>query len=132
MSFDWSKYTVLVVEDDKDMRMILLDVLTRKNIKTLSADNGSEALKILEEQNVDFVLSDIQMPVLNGVELLKRVRAKNPFIPIVLLATGESQITSDEAKALGAADLISKPFKIKELLLKMQSLIEAQFSQTCL
>lgn len=129
MSFDWSKYTILVVEDDQDMRLILHDVLSKKKVSTLLAGNGEEALKVLESHRIDFILSDVQMPIVDGVELLKRVRAKNPRIPIVLLATGQSQLTADQAKALGAGDLISKPFKSKDLLLKIQSLIEAETDQ---
>lgn len=130
MSFDWSNYNILIVEDDQDMRQILYDVLKKKKANTYAAENGEEALKILEIYAVDFILSDVQMPVLDGVGLLKRVRAKNPDIPIFLLATGESQITADQAKALGAAGLINKPFKSKELFQQIQNLLESQMAKS--
>jgi two-component system chemotaxis response regulator CheY len=86
------------------------------------AGNGNEALKILEEQWVDVVLSDINMPEMSGIEFLQEAKKDNVLrdIPVIFLSTESSQARMDEAKALGAAGYVKKPFQpaqIKEMLL---------------
>jgi DNA-binding NtrC family response regulator len=113
---DWSKYKVLVVEDEEDLRNILcMFFKRRKAAKVMSACNGEEALKIVEGESVDLVLSDVRMPGTDGVWLLDKLRQRNPEIPVVFLATGFADLSESEAKARGALGLIPKPFSVTVL-----------------
>src|SRR5688572_3758155 len=96
----------------------------RKGFKTLAAGNGVEALALLESNAVDLVISDIQMPGGNGVELLKQVRVRNAAIPVLLFITGFSDLTLEEAYALGADATLCKPFSRKELMDRVMRAIE--------
>ena len=124
MSFNWSDYVIMIVEDDKDMQQTLCELLRKKGAKIYSADNGQAALEVLEKHQIDFVISDVQMPIMDGVELLKKIKERNPEIPIVLLATGQALITAEIAESKGAAGLIQKPFTSKALLERVQNLLQ--------
>lgn len=116
MSLDWGNYTILVAEDDPDLLDVMCEVLRGAGAKVLAAKNGKIAFEILQSQHVHFVLSDVQMPILNGLDLLKKIRVLNPKVPIVLLATGQAQVEEDEAIAMGAAGILRKPFSFQTLL----------------
>jgi CheY-like chemotaxis protein len=127
---NWSRFSVLIVEDDDKMRETLCDAITRLGVQIFSAENGEKAFHLIESHKIHFVLSDVQMPVMTGVELLRKVKEKNPTIPIFLLATGQAQLTEKEALAFGAIGLLHKPFhlralieKIKEALLNVEKLM---------
>jgi DNA-binding response OmpR family regulator len=125
MKDQWKDRCILVVEDDPYMLEALGDYLQRSGATVLRALNGSIAFQLIESKRIDLVLSDVQMPVMDGIELLKRVRVKNPKVPIVLLATGQSQLTEESALALGAAGLIHKPFNLKVLGDKISELLKS-------
>jgi two-component system, OmpR family, response regulator len=114
---------ILAVEDDAMFREVLCEVFKLHGANVHSARNGQEALTILENNAIDLVISDIQMPIMDGKELLKKIRAKNSKVPIVLLATGQSLLTEKEALSLGAAGLITKPIGTRDLLDKVSSVI---------
>jgi CheY-like chemotaxis protein len=107
---------ILVVEDDVDLREALVSWLEEEGPTVFQAGNGREALALLTTNSVDFVISDIKMPQMNGMELLEAIRGQDPKIPVVLLTTGESAVTDDMAKAAGAVGLLPKPFAIEELI----------------
>lgn len=117
---------ILVVEDDETMRELLADCLSSLEAKVLTAANGVEALAIIEANDIQLVVSDVQMPRMGGMELLARIRAQGAdgetgkTTPIVILVTGQSQINEDSAKAAGAFALIHKPFRMQELLASVQ------------
>ncbi len=122
---DLSAFKIMVVEDDVTYNEALCEMFRLENAEVFSALNGKEALAILSLTSVDFVVSDVQMPVMDGPALLKDLRAKHPDIPIVLLATGHAQLTEKDALSMGANGLIHKPFSfdllvstVKDLLLK--------------
>lgn len=125
MSFDWSKICILIVEDDGEMREILGDVFEDHGARVLRASNGVEAFALVEKERIDLVMSDIQMPVMDGIELLRKIRKKDPKIPIVLLATGQSQLSEQGARSLGAAGLILKPFNLRSLADQVETLFRA-------
>lgn len=126
MNTSLAKYTILVVEDDPAMLQVLVGLFKKEGANTLSAANGKLALEVLAENQVDLVISDVQMPVMDGVELLKRIRAINPDIPLVLLATGESQVDEATAISLGASGLMHKPFIYKDLKKRILDLVTAK------
>lgn len=120
----WVGINILVVEDDKALLDVLCDYFKISGATIFKASDGQQALQIVETERIDFVLSDVQMPVMDGIELLKKIRIKNPDIPIVLLATGQSQLTEESALGLGASGLIQKPFKLNEITERISQLLE--------
>lgn len=113
----WTDFNILVVEDDLGMLEVLGDILEGNGALVFRATQGVEALQwINSEQRIDLVLSDVQMPTMGGIDLVKNIRLKNLKIPIVLLVTGQSELTEESALSIGAAGLIHKPYNIKALI----------------
>ncbi|MDT7688707.1 MAG: hypothetical protein QOE46_1466 [Acidobacteriota bacterium] len=106
---------ILVAEDEANLRLVLQKELQRMGHDVRVAPDGEAALRILEESNVDVLLSDISMPNLDGMELLRRVHQR-PNPPEVIMLTGHATVESAiEAMKLGAYDYLSKPYRIAEL-----------------
>lgn len=100
---------VLVVDDDGDLREILVSNLDLEGFTVFEAEGGRAALTFLKEHKIDFVLSDIRMPAGDGIELLKEIRKIDPNIPVVCLITGFSDSTKEDVLKLGGIDLLGKP-----------------------
>lgn len=111
----WLNLKILVVEDDQFLREAITESLDRLGAKVITAGDGKEAFALLSENTVDLVISDVQMPVMNGLDLLRNIRKDNPRVPVVLLATGEAQVNEEQAIKEGAAGLLYKPFSLKAL-----------------
>ena len=106
---------ILVAEDEVNLRLVLQKELQRIGHDVRVAPDGEAALKLLEESNVDVLLSDISMPIMDGMELLRRVHQR-PNPPEVIMLTGHATVeTAIEAMKLGAYDYLSKPYRIAEL-----------------
>jgi CheY-like chemotaxis protein len=114
---------IWIVEDDASLLKVLKLALGRKCAFVLDALNGQQALEILSSQTVDLVLSDIQMPIVDGLELLATIRKINPNIPVVLFITGQAQVNEEQSILLGAAGLLAKPVRLKELVERIESLL---------
>jgi len=110
---------ILVVEDDPAMSEVLCEYLQGEGATTLSAPNGQVALELMEVEKFDLVLTDLQMPIIGGMELLRRIRERDTESPIVLLVTGQADITEEIAIASGAVGLIHKPFDLMFLFEKI-------------
>ncbi len=108
--------TILVVEDDLDIHNLLKDVLEEAGYKVLNAYSGTEALMIIEKEEVDLILLDLMLPGLNGEEIIKRI--KN--IPIIVLSAKISQEDKVNTLLEGANDYITKPFNKEELLARIK------------
>lgn len=117
-------YTILVVDDNKDIRKYIHDIL-KDSYKLVEGNNGKVGLKVLEEQSIDLVISDVMMPVMNGYDFCKAMR-DNPIyshIPIILLTAKATAQMKAEGLELGANDYMYKPFYAKELLARVKNLI---------
>jgi CheY-like chemotaxis protein len=112
---------ILVVDDEPDIREILTAILDRNGYSVLTASNGLEALDILKINNIDLVISDIQMPGGNGIDLLDNIRKIHHETPIVLFITGFADITLEDAYDKGAEAVFAKPFDHKRLLAVIES-----------
>lgn len=124
MSVDLKKFKLLIVEDDEMMRENLCEFFQGEGANVFSANNGEEALQIALVERVDLILSDIKMPVMNGVELLKAIYANEKIIPIVWLMTGQSDLTEEKAIEMGAEGIINKPFKLQLVKEKISKSLE--------
>ena len=108
--------TVLVVDDEKNLRLVVQKELQRQGHDVEIATNGEEAWNHIEERNFDVLLSDIDMPVMDGMTLLRRVRENLQNPPEVIMLTGQATVeTAIEAMKLGAYDYLTKPYRITEL-----------------
>jgi len=109
------KPVVLVVDDETDLRDSIAFDFKRKGYETLCASGGHEALEIIKKQKVDLIITDVNMPEGNGVELLRKAKEIDPEIPVVIFITGFADLTSAEAYDFGAVAVMSKPFDRKKL-----------------
>jgi len=118
---------VLIVDDSLSVRKYLSTFLTARNLKVYSAGNGNEALKILEETEVDLIITDLEMPVMHGYELVSRLKGSDTLkaIPIIVLTSRSTGKHREKALELGADDYLVKPFDERSLVasLKKYSLI---------
>lgn len=107
---------LLVVDDEKNLRLVVQKELTRQGHDVGTASDGEEAWELLEAQDYDVVLCDINMPRLDGIGLLRRMCEKVPVRPEVIMLTGQATVeTAIEAMKLGAYDYLTKPYRIAEL-----------------
>jgi len=111
-----SESSVLVVEDDQNLREALCNTLMSGGRKVIAAENGEEALQFLQSESVDMILSDIQMDVMDGHTLLKRVKKIRPDLPIVMITAHGAVEGAVEAMKSGASDYLQKPFDAEVLM----------------
>ncbi|HPQ40365.1 MAG TPA: response regulator, partial [bacterium] len=107
--------TVLIVDDEANMRRILEATLGREGYRAVTAENGTEALAILKQQPVHIVLTDLKMPGIDGMTLLRECTAEYPDIPLIMLTAHGTVETAVEAMKIGAFDYVTKPFDIGEI-----------------
>jgi two-component system, NtrC family, response regulator PilR len=119
-----SKPRILVVDDEPSMREMLRIVLRRDGYDVLIAENGQAALERLRSEPVDLLLSDIRMPDLSGVEVLRAAKEMNRDIVAFMMTAYASTETAVEAMRLGAVDYFTKPFSMDELRLKVRQHLE--------
>src|SRR5687767_202176 len=120
-----AKPRILVVDDEPSMRDMLRIVLRRDGYDVVVAENGREALGVLERERVDLLLSDIRMADLSGVDVLRAARQMNRDIIAFMMTAYASTETAVEAMRLGAVDYFTKPFSMDELRLKVRQQFEA-------
>ncbi|MFD2519997.1 ATP-binding protein [Emticicia soli] len=120
--YDASLPTILIVDDNTDMRQHIESIIST-NYNTITAANGVEALRIITDQQPALVLSDIMMPVMDGIELLKVVKsdAAIAHIPIILITARAGEESRIEGYETGADDYMTKPFSANELLSRVKS-----------
>ena len=107
---------ILVVDDEKNLRLVVQKEMTRQGHETHEAPDGEAAWEMIEEQDYDVVLCDINMPRLDGISLLRRTRERTQNPPEVIMLTGQATVESAiEAMKLGAYDYLTKPYRIAEL-----------------
>lgn len=116
--------TILLVEDEENLALGLEYNLTAEGYKVKWAKDGREALKFFEENQFDLIILDIMLPYFNGFEIAQKVRETHPQMPILIL-TARTQV-EDRVKGLelGADDYLTKPFHLKELLLRIKGMLK--------
>jgi two-component system response regulator PilR (NtrC family) len=119
------KPRILVVDDEPSMREMLRIVLRRDGYDVLLAENGKDALEALKQERIDLLLSDIKMPDISGVEVLRAAKQLNQDLVAFMMTAYASTDTAVEAMRLGAVDYFTKPFSMDELRLKVRQHLEA-------
>ncbi len=108
--------SILVVDDEPFLREIMEGWLARVAGQVLGAENGMQALEILAANKIDLILSDIRMPVMDGIALLKKIKETRVHTPEVIFLTGFSDVPLREAYDMGAEAVLEKPISREELL----------------
>ena len=118
------KKKILVVDDEQDVRETLESVLSKLDYDPIVAPGGKEALELIKKNNVDIVLSDLYMPEMDGIELLKRVKTENRNIVFLMITAHPTIETAVDAIKKGAYDYLTKPFHIDEVKMKLNRALE--------
>lgn len=119
--------TLLVVDDEPQYREIIIGWFAREGSLVLAADNGIHALEILEKDEVHAIITDVRMPVMDGTELVRRVKAAGKYTPAAVSISGFSDLTPREAYDLGIEAQLSKPVERKVLISSVRrSLMERE------
>lgn len=115
---------ILVVEDNEELLALMLQVLS-KNYHVFTAKNGKQAMNIIMKEELDLVVSDVMMPIMDGIELTKQLKSDKSFwqLPIILLTAKNKEEDKTEAYAIGADAYITKPFKFEELEVRINALL---------
>ena len=115
---------ILVVEDNEELLALMLQVLS-KNYHVFTAKNGKQAMNIIMKEKLDLVVSDVMMPIMDGIELTKQLKSDKSFwqLPIILLTAKNKEEDKTEAYAVGADAYINKPFKFDELEVRINALL---------
>ncbi len=103
--------TILIVEDDVDIHKLIKETLKKEEYQIISAYSGTEAILLIEKENIDLILLDLMLPGLNGENIIDKVRN----IPIIVISAKTSQEDKVNALVAGANDYVTKPFNIEEL-----------------
>ncbi len=115
--------TILVVDDEKNYPLILSAVLEEEGFEAIAAHSGAEALQILEQSDVDLVLTDMRMPEMDGIELLQRIKDKDPDLPVIMMTAHGTVEKAVEAMQKGAYNYILKPFDNEQLVVYVNKAI---------
>lgn len=115
--------TILVTEDDKNIRKLLLTLLKQNGYETRQAFDGLETLKILMEETIDLLILDLMMPNLDGYETLKKIRVNNPDLPVIIVTAKNQSIDRRKGFLLGTDDYLAKPIDEQEFILRVKALL---------
>jgi len=117
------KVTILVVEDDENLGMMLADYLQAKDYQVILERDGKEGLKAFVENKIDLCLLDVMMPKKDGFTLAKEIRGLKSGIPILFLSAKSMEDDIREGFKSGADDYITKPFSMEVLLMKIEAIL---------
>ncbi|MCI0471919.1 MAG: sigma-54 dependent transcriptional regulator, partial [Candidatus Aminicenantes bacterium] len=106
---------ILVIDDDPSIRNMLAIVLKKSGFDVTCTESGKTALEKLKKESFDLVISDIKMPDISGIDLLKKIKVISPEIPVIMITAFASANDAVEAMKLGAEDYVTKPFSLDEL-----------------
>ncbi|MEC5141151.1 response regulator transcription factor [Pediococcus pentosaceus] len=115
--------TILVVDDEPAIVTLITYNLEQANYQVVSVDNGLDAVEIVQKGLVDFVIMDLMLPQLDGIEATKQIRKFDEQIPIIMLTAKTSQVDKILGLELGADDYITKPFSPQELLSRIKVIL---------
>ncbi len=131
-SMEYSKKRILIVDDDQDLRLILRDLLEFQGYICEEVENGEDALQLLHFHDFDLIITDYEMPQMNGILLLKKL-AENPNyaeIPVIMMTGLYSEEFGDKARQAGAYAVLEKPYSRKNMLSLINQALNS-YSCTC-
>src|SRR5450432_589611 len=116
--------TILLVEDEENLHEALKLNLELEGYNVVSAMDGTQALKALQNQYFDLMILDIMLPEMDGIEVLETIRIQNNELPVLILSAKNTSADRVLGLRKGADDYLTKPFNLEELLLRIQKLID--------
>lgn len=122
-------FKILVVEDDTKLREGIIMSLKNNGYNAIGAENGKRALEVLDNSHMDLIITDVMMPIMDGVELTKKIKSNNMNMPILMLTALDTIEDKEVGFNSGADDYLVKPFSIKELNLRINALLR-RYSKT--
>ena len=116
-------FQIMVVDDDKNTRLLLKAVLEAENYRVVTAENGEEALKVMDTRHIDLAVLDVMMPQMDGYEFTRILREANNSLPILMVSA--KQLPADKKKGflVGTDDYMTKPIDEEEMLLRIRALL---------
>lgn len=115
--------SILVVEDNKNLRMLMSDRLEMEGYKIFQSENGEKALEVLENNKIDLLITDIMMPTMDGYELIDILRKSGYNMPVLMVTAKESFEDKELGFRLGTDDYMVKPININEMILRVSALL---------
>ena len=116
--------SILVIDDDPDMRQVLSDFLQRSGYRVVEAANGQEGIFAAESEPIDAVILDKEMPGMSGLDVLSFFRRLRPRLPIIFITAFGGRDDEDESRRRGAWLYIEKPFRVAAVIEAVQSVLE--------
>ncbi len=118
--------TILIVDDSESIREVVIFTLEKAGYNVLSGADGTDAVKFLDGRHIDLIITDLHMPLMNGIELIKEVRKIDTykFTPILYLTTESQHSKKMEAKEAGATGWIVKPFMPDKLISAISKILK--------
>jgi DNA-binding NtrC family response regulator len=110
------KKTILVVDDDEKIRTLLREILGSRKYRILEAQNGREALDVIHRETVDLIITDRAMPMMDGLDLLKKLQEEKREIPSLMISAYGDETMWGQAIGLGAEDYLLKPFSTESVM----------------
>jgi CheY-like chemotaxis protein len=114
---------ILIVDDNPNMSVLLSDILEIFDFQGAHAQDGSEALEKLRRHKYDLVFTDLRMPNMDGLDLLKAIKSEHPEMPVVVVTGYSDANTKEEVISERADGFLSKPFKVNEIQFLLSSLL---------
>ena len=116
-------FHILVVDDDKNTRLLFKAVLQAENYTVFTADNGEAALEIMEREHIDLVVLDVMMPKMDGYEFTRTLRESNNNLPILMVSAKQLPADRKQGFLVGTDDYMTKPIDEEEMLLRIRALL---------
>ena len=116
-------FSILVAEDDRNLQKLMSAVLRQNGYEVVTADDGAAALEALHSQHVDLLICDIMMPQMNGYQLTKEIRERNPGLPILMVTARETLDDKKKGFKVGTDDYMVKPIDMDEMILRVSALL---------
>lgn len=130
MNAKTSAARILVVDDEDVLREMLGDALRLSGFEVLEAADGSKALTVLQSGKVDLIISDVNMPGMDGYEMLSHLRAQGDETPAIMLTARRERADVTKGLKLGADDYVTKPFGLEELILRVNAVLRRTMGAT--
>ncbi len=118
-------HKLLIVEDESMVRDVLRERFLRDGFGIVEAEDGKSGLRLLQDQQVDLVITDIVMPETDGIELLVAIREHWPKMPVIVLSAPTNQLYLEVARRLGADEVLEKPLNLERLAAQVRRLLDA-------
>jgi two-component system alkaline phosphatase synthesis response regulator PhoP len=115
--------TILIVEDDAGIQMILRDALTSQGYHVTTADDGMKGLQLARELKPALIILDVMLPLMDGFEVCRKIRKEGIVSPILMLTVKDEELDKVLGLELGADDYVTKPFSLKELTARIKALL---------